>query len=178
MKSFESGFIESQPITQNLLRTVRLLGEYKGKEELFKQQIPQALETLRQAAIIQSTESSNRLEGITAPLQRIRALMAQKATPRNRSEQEIAGYRDVLNTIHAHHAHMPFTTGVALQLHRDLYRYWRQKVGIGNRWITKLQRLDQTEPRSPASTPWLHSLRLTTWRNSIPGLMHCGGRRR
>jgi hypothetical protein len=100
MKSFEPDFIESQPITQNLLRTVRLLGEYKGREELFKQQIPQALETLRQAAIIQSTESSNRLEGITAPLQRIRALMAQKATPRNRSEQEIAGYRDVLNTIH------------------------------------------------------------------------------
>ena len=52
MKSFEPGFIESQLITQNLLRTVRLLGEYKGKEELFKQQIPQALETLRQAAII------------------------------------------------------------------------------------------------------------------------------
>ena len=78
MKSFEPGFIEGQPITQNLLRTVRLLGEYKGKEELFKQQIPQALETLRQAAIIQSTESSNRLEGITAPLQRIRALMAKR----------------------------------------------------------------------------------------------------
>src|SRR5207244_8292796 len=100
MKSFEPDFIESQPITQNLLRTVRLLGEYKGREELFKQQIPQALETLRQAAIIQSTESSNRIEGITAPLQRIRALVAQKTTPRNRSEQEIAGYRDVLNTIH------------------------------------------------------------------------------
>ena len=49
MKSFEPGFIEGQPITQNLLRTVRLLGEYKGKEELFKQQIPQALETLRKA---------------------------------------------------------------------------------------------------------------------------------
>ncbi|HMV47506.1 MAG TPA: hypothetical protein PLD20_11355 [Blastocatellia bacterium] len=58
MKSFEARFIERQPITQKLLQTVRLLGEYKGKEELFKQQIPQALETLRQAAIIHSTELS------------------------------------------------------------------------------------------------------------------------
>jgi hypothetical protein len=60
MRSFAPGFIERQPITQNLLRTVRLLGEFKGKETLFKEQIPQALETLRQAAIIQSMESSNR----------------------------------------------------------------------------------------------------------------------
>jgi Fic family protein len=143
MKSFEPGFIESQPITQNLLRTVRLLGEYKGKEELFQQQIPQALETLRQAAIIQSTESSNRLEGITAPLQRIRALMAQKATPRNRSEQEIAGYRDVLNTLHANHAHMPFTTGVVLQLHRDLYRYLAAE---GGHWKTVDNEIAETRP--------------------------------
>jgi Fic family protein len=143
MKSFEPGFIERQPITQNLLRTVRLLGEYKGREELFKQQIPQALETLRQAAVIQSTESSNRIEGITAPLQRIRALMAQKTTPRNRSEQEIAGYRDVLNTIHNNHAHIPFTTGVVLQLHRDLYRYLAAE---GGHWKSVDNEIAETQP--------------------------------
>lgn len=76
MKSFEPGFIERQPITQNLLRTIRLIGEYKGKQELFKEQSPQVLETLQQAAIIQSTESSNRIEGVEAPLQRIKALVA------------------------------------------------------------------------------------------------------
>ncbi|MFW9259906.1 hypothetical protein [Nostoc sp. CALU 546] len=76
MQSFEPGFIERQPITQNLLRTVRLIGEYKGKQELFKEQSPQVLETLRQAAIIQSTESSNRIEGITAPLERIKDSIA------------------------------------------------------------------------------------------------------
>ncbi len=101
MQSFELGLIERQPITQNILQTIRLIGEYKGKQELFKQQSPQILETLQQAAIIQSTESSNRIEGIEAPLQRIKALVAQKTTPQNPSEQEIAGYRDVLNTIHA-----------------------------------------------------------------------------
>jgi len=143
MKSFEPGFIEGQPITQNLLRTVRLLGEYKGKEELFKQQIPQALETLRQAAIIQSTESSNRIEGVTAPLERIQALVNKKATPRNRSEQEIAGYRDVLQTIHANHAHIPLTTGVILQLHRDLYRYAGE---TGGRWKSVDNEITEVRP--------------------------------
>ena len=84
MQSFEPGFIEREPITQNLLRTIRLIGEYKGKQELFKEQSPQVLETLRQAAIIQSTESSNRIEGIIVPLERIKELVAEKTTPRDR----------------------------------------------------------------------------------------------
>src|SRR6266849_2880195 len=104
MKSFAPGFIENQQISQNVLRTVRLLGEFKGRESLFKEQIPQALETLRRAAVVQSTESSNRIEGVIAPLKRIQELVAEKTTPRNRSEQEIAGYRDVLSTIHANYA--------------------------------------------------------------------------
>jgi len=100
-----------------------------GKEALFKQQSPQILETLRQVAIIQSTESSTRIEGITAPLERIKALVEKKTTPVNRSEQEIAGYRDVLNTIHANAREMPFTPNVVLQLHRDLYEV-SEKVGF------------------------------------------------
>jgi Fic family protein len=100
MLSFESGFIESQQLNQRLLQTIRSLGEYKGKQELFKQQAPQVLGTLRQAAVIQSTESSNRIEGITVPLERIKKLVTEKTTPRDRSEQEIAGYRDVVTTIH------------------------------------------------------------------------------
>ena len=131
MKSFEQGRIERQAITQDMLRTVRLLGEFKGREALYRQQFPQALETLRQVAIVQSTESSNRIEGVTAPPKRIQALVAQKTTPRDRSEQEIAGYRDVLNTIHANHPNIPFTAGVVLQLHRDLYKYGEAR---GGRW--------------------------------------------
>jgi len=131
MKSFEVGFIERQPITHELIRTIRLLGEYMGKEALFKQQSPQILETLRQVAIIQSTESSMRIEGISAPLERIKALVKEKTTPANRSEQEIAGYRDVLNTIHANAREMPFTPNVVLQLHRDLYKFMPEE---GGRW--------------------------------------------
>lgn len=143
MKSFEDNFVARQPITQGLLQTVRAIGEYKGKQDLFKKQAPQVLESLRQAAIIQSTESSNRIEGITAPLERIKEIVADKATPRNRSEQEIAGYRDVLNTIHANHAHIPFTTGMVLQLHRDLYKF---ASGSGGRWKSVDNEIVETRP--------------------------------
>lgn len=143
MLSFEDGFIERQPLNQKLLQTIRLIGEYKGKQELFKQQAPQVLETLRQAAIIQSTESSNRIEGITVPLARIQKLVAEKTTPQDRSEQEIAGYRDVLKTIHNNYAHIPFTTGVILQLHRDLYQF---AINKGGQWKTVDNEISATYP--------------------------------
>ena len=131
MISFESGVLEAMPIPYRLLRIVRQISEYRGKQDLFKQQSPQVLETLRQVALIQSTESSNRIEGVTAPAERIRSLMANKTTPQNRSEQEIAGYRDVLSTIHARAADIPFSANVVLQLHRDLYRFL---PGEGGYW--------------------------------------------
>jgi len=131
MKSFEPDFLENHPLHHRLLSTIRVIGEYRGKEALFQQQTPQVLETLKQVAIIQSTESSNRIEGIEAPSDRIRKLVEQKTTPQNRSEQEIAGYREVLATIHANHSNMSFTTGVVLQLHRDLYQFVPQQ---GGRW--------------------------------------------
>jgi Fic family protein len=131
MNSFEESFLDKQIIPHPLLRTIRLLGEYRGKEALFMQQTPQVLESLRQIAIIQSTESSNRIEGIEAPPDRIKKLVEHKTTPQNRSEQEIAGYREALATIHSNHANMPFTPGVVLQLHRDLYQFVAQQ---GGRW--------------------------------------------
>ncbi|MFQ5743601.1 MAG: Fic family protein [Acidobacteriota bacterium] len=131
MKSFEPRFLERHPVPGRLVPTLVLLGEFNGKQALYIQQMPQVLETLRQAAIIQSTESSNRLEGITAPRRRIQDLVLQKTTPRNRSEQEIAGYRDVLSTIHANHEHVNLTPGLLLQFHRDLYRFMDQG---GGRW--------------------------------------------
>lgn len=147
MKSFQNKHLENFRITQNLLRTVRILGEFKGKQELFAKQIPQSLETLRQAAIIQSTESSNRIEGVTAPIARIKALVAEKTMPKNRSEQEIAGYRDVLTTIHGSYEHIPITNNVILQLHRDLFRFTE---GEGGRW--KMTDNEITEERPDGTT--------------------------
>lgn len=123
MFSFDERFDTRLPYTHSLVRTIRLLGEYRGKAELYTQQMPQVLETLRQVAVIQSTESSNRIEGVVAAPQRLRDLVAEKTTPRDRSEQEIAGYRDVLATIHANHEGMRLSPNLVLQLHRDLFQY-------------------------------------------------------
>ena len=71
------------------------------------------------------------IEGIEAPAERIKKIVEQKTTPKNRSEQEIAGYRDALATIHANYPNMPFTPGLVLQLHRDLYQFVAQQ---GGRW--------------------------------------------
>ena len=68
------------------------IAEAKGRAELHRQQNPAGLETLRKVALIQSTEASNAIEGIRAPLARIEALVAEKTAPQTRSEQEIAGY--------------------------------------------------------------------------------------
>ncbi|MBN2289352.1 MAG: Fic family protein [Candidatus Glassbacteria bacterium] len=131
MKSFSREYLERLVIPQRLIVIIRQIGEYKGKQELFSRQAPEMIENLRQIAIILSTESSNRLEGITADHQRIRDLVENKTSPANRPESEIAGYRDVLNTIHASHEHMPFQDGVVRQLHRDLMKYSGKE---GGRW--------------------------------------------
>lgn len=174
MKSFEGGFIERQPVTQSLLLAVGALREFKGKEALFKEQSPQALDTLRQVAIIQSTESSNRIEGVTAPLERIQALVAEKTTPQNRSEQEIAGYRDVLNTIHSNYAGIPFTANVVLQLHRNLFQY---SESPGGAWKAADNAIEEIHPdgtrvvrfqpvpahATPEAMEGLHSLLNAAW---------------
>lgn len=121
--SFAPGFLDAAPLTQGMFTTVRAIGEAKGKQDLYIKQAPGVLETLRSVAQVQSIESSNRIEGVVAPPERLQALAAQKATPLNRSEQEIAGYRDVLATIHANAGGIVLTPGVVLQFQRDLFMY-------------------------------------------------------
>lgn len=76
------------------------MGEHRGEEELYRQQVPGALEALRTVAIVESAESSNRSEGVVAPPDRLREVVLRDAQPTDRSEQEIAGYRDALALIH------------------------------------------------------------------------------
>ena len=132
MRSFEGDKIEKQPISQELLRIVRAIGEYKGKQDLYREQSPQILKTLQQQAIIESAESSNRIEGVTAPRARILEIVQEQATLSNRSEQEIAGYRRVLEMIHTSALDMRLTSGLVLQLHRDLYQF--SPSSIGGQW--------------------------------------------
>ena len=145
--SFVDGVLDRQQLTQRLLQSVRLVGEYRGKEALFSQQSPQVLQALRENAVIQSTESSNRIEGVVAPAQRIRDLVAGRTEPANRSEQEIAGYRDVLHTVHTNFAEMSLGSNLVLQLHRDLFQF---VPGGGGRW--KSSGNDISETRADGTT--------------------------
>ena len=111
------------------LATLRALGEYRGKQQLFVAQSPEVLSDLRQVAVVESTESSNRLEGVVVAAHRLKSLVLKNAKPESRSEQEVAGYRDALGLIHESGEHMPFSEGTVLQLHGMLYRYMPQPGG-------------------------------------------------
>lgn len=131
MHSFKED-IERLPITMNLLNLTNKIAEYRGKQTLYERQIPQVLETLRSHAIIQSTESSNRIEGITVSSWRFDSIMKENSSPKDRSEAEILGYRDVLRKIHESYAYIPIRPNSILQLHRDLMAYVGS--GQGGKW--------------------------------------------
>ncbi len=90
---------------------------------------PAVLDKLVNIAKIQSVEDSNKIEGIITTSTRMKQLMNQKTTPRNRSEEEIIGYRDVLNTIHESYEYISISSGYILQLHRDLFKYSERRIG-------------------------------------------------
>jgi len=108
---------------------MRTLGEYRGKQRLYERQRPELLESLLTAAKIESTEASNKLEGVTAPDSRLEAIVRQHDAPRNRSEQEIAGYRDALELIHQSRVDMPITVNVIRQLHQRIHGYVPEQGG-------------------------------------------------
>ena len=129
MSSLSPKFVNSLNFTSSHLSTLRKLGEYRGKQDLFNKKSKEVLEALKQHAIIESIESSNRLEQITAPAKRIKGLVAQSTAPENRSEQEIAGYRDVLSLIHKSYKDMEVSVNIIKQLHTMLYRHLSEDGG-------------------------------------------------
>ncbi|WP_319755922.1 Fic family protein [uncultured Sphaerochaeta sp.] len=129
MRQFDYSKLSKSSWDSEILSFVAQIHEYKGKQELFFRQKPVELERLIDLARIQSTESSNKIEGIGTSNARLRQLVEEKTTPHNRDEQEIAGYRDILNTIHESYEHIPLKSEVLLQLHRDLLSYTDKTFG-------------------------------------------------
>lgn len=114
------------PETVSLLASIH---EFKGEQSLFIEVHEDELTELMEIAKIQSTESSNKIEGIYTSNERLKKLVQDKTMPRNRNEQEIAGYRDVLKTIHENYDYIPLKSGMIQQLHRDLYKFQGPNVG-------------------------------------------------
>lgn len=116
-------------LTPEVVQMIASIHEHKGKQELFLEANIDELKTLLEVALIQSTGASNRIEGIFTSDKRLEELVSQKSEPLNRSEQEIAGYRDVLAVIHESYEYIVPRPNIILQLHRDLYSYSQGTVG-------------------------------------------------
>lgn len=123
MRAFNYSAIREQKWDSEILGLVAAIYKEAGKQELYLKQRPEESEKLVEIAKVQSTEASNAIEGIVTTNTRIRQLVEEKTTPRNRDEQEIAGYRDVLNLIHENFDAIPITQNYILQLHKILYSH-------------------------------------------------------
>ena len=129
MRNFDYITNPAKLLTPEIVQMVGSIHEHKGKQELFLEANIDELKTLLEVALIQSTGASNRIEGIFTSDKRLEELVSQKAEPRNRSEQEIAGYREVLATIHESYEYITPRPNIILQLHRDLYSYSQGNIG-------------------------------------------------
>lgn len=129
MREFDFKASAAKLLTNDIVNMLGYIHEYKGQQNLFIEAKADVLSHLLEIAKIQSTEASNRIEGIYTSDDRIQALVKEKSAPRSRNENEIAGYRDVLTTIHENYDYIPPRANVILQLHRDLYQY--SGIGIG-----------------------------------------------
>ena len=123
MRDFNYSKIKEQKWDSEILGLVAAIYKYAGKQELYLKQRPKELEKLVEIAMIQSTESSNAIEGIVTTNARIKQLVEEKTAPKNRDEEEIAGYRDVLRIIHESYDVIPITKNYILQLHKILYSH-------------------------------------------------------
>lgn len=117
MMTFRNHRLRDHQLPMSTAWLLNDIAEAKGKQELFTRQSPQVLKALRDAAIIQSAESSNRIEGVTVAPDRLSPLVLGNTRPRDRSEQEVQGYRRVLNEIHNRHEKLPINAATLKHLH-------------------------------------------------------------
>ena len=129
MRAFDYSSLRDRTWSNEIVSHVAQIHEFKGKQEHYFAAKPTALRRLVEIARIQSTEGSNSIEGIRTTGPRLRKLITDKTTPRNRDEEEILGYRNVLDLIHESYEYIPVRPSYILQLHRDLLRYTSYSYG-------------------------------------------------
>lgn len=135
MRDFNYINIKNQKWDSEVLGLIAAIYKYAGKQELYLKQRPEELEKLVEIAKIQSTEASNAIEGIVTTNIRIRQLVEEKTAPKNRDEQEIAGYRDVLNIIHENFDAIPISRNYILQLHKILYSHMNNPLACQTKTV-------------------------------------------
>lgn len=135
MRSFNYSAFKEQKWDSDILGLIAAIYKEAGKQEQYLKQRPQEMEKLVEIAKIQSTEASNAIEGIVTTSTRIKQLVEEKTTPQNRDEQEIAGYRDVLNVIHESFDAIPITQNYILQFHKMLYSHMNNPLAGGTKSV-------------------------------------------
>ena len=144
MRSFDYSKLYDKAWDTDILNLVAKIHECKGRQDLFIRQKPVELTRLVEIAKIQSTEASNKIEGIVTTSTRMKQLFEERTTPRNRDEDEIMGYRDVLNTIHESNEYIPIRPSYILQLHRDLLK--RAGLSYGGHFKNVQNYINETKP--------------------------------
>ncbi len=160
MNSFHASIFSDLRLGAHETRSIKVIEQCRGRQDQFLKQSPEALEVLRNAAMIESTESSNRLEGIVTTGERLKALMLKTTKPRNRDEEEIAGYRDALVYIHQNPRAISFDVPGILRLHRMIYRHpsepagaWKKKDNVILERGANGQAFVRFKPTSAKGTP-------------------------
>lgn len=123
MREFDYSKLKDRTWDNEILSYIAKIHEFKGKQELFLRQKPVELNRLVEIAKIQSTESSNQIEGIVTTNARLKQLCSNKTTPRNRNEEEILGYRNALNIVHENYNDIPVRSSYILQLHGEMLKH-------------------------------------------------------
>jgi len=129
MREFNYKSEYAKLLTPDIVNMLTVIHEFKGEQTLFLEAESDLLTQLLEIAKIQSTEASNRIEGIITTDERLKLIVREKTMPKTRSEKEIAGYRDVLTTIHESYDYIPPRSSMILQLHRDLYKFSGMSIG-------------------------------------------------
>ncbi len=129
MRDFNYSLLKELKWDSETVNYLTAIHEAKGKQELYLKQHPEKLNKLIEIAKVQSTESSNDIEGIRTTNTRLKRLLSDKTTPKNRAEEEIAGYKDVLTVIHESFEYIPMTANYILQLHKILYSHSEKSIG-------------------------------------------------
>lgn len=175
MKTFDYENLPSNLLAPDMVQLLTTIHEFKGKQELYLEANADILSILSEVAKIQSTDASNRIEGIFTSDKRLMELVEEKTTPKNRNEEEIAGYRDVLSMIHESYDYTEPTPSVILQLHRELYRHTPSSFGgswkDGNNIIAEArsdgEQVVRFQPTPAVSTPAAMDELCTTYRRAI-----------
>lgn len=160
MRTYQYEKLKQLMMPMETVNLIAKINEYKGKQELYKQQAPQVLDTLREVAMIQSTKASNAIEGIIITDSRLKSIMENDTNLQDRSEGEIAGYRDVLQLIHSSYDAIPVRASVILQLHKEMYRYiaieggnWKNVDNVISETFSDGTKRIRFEPVSAFETP-------------------------